>query len=82
VREVLWANEQRTQLTAEIQALLCNSAEEDRDAEVVGLLPAQDRLDDLRRRLVQIESLISATKGEPHERAKSWSAEFGDPRPN
>jgi hypothetical protein len=82
VREDHWANNQRAQVNAEIQALLCNAAEGEEGAEVVGLLPVQDRLDDLRRRLAQIESLIRAAGEEPHESETAWPPELDDPRLN
>jgi hypothetical protein len=82
VRNEQRASAQRAEVTAEIKALLCGATEDGSTTEILGLLPIQDRLEDLRRRLEQIESLISATAGEAHESEKGWSPELGDPLPN
>jgi hypothetical protein len=66
-------------VSAEIQALLSDTHEDGASAEVLGLLPVQDRLDDLRRRLAQIESLIRAAGDDPTESEKAWPPELGAP---
>jgi hypothetical protein len=63
--DLFWVNKLREQVKADIQALLCNGGEEGKDAELVGLLPVQDRLDDLRKRLMRIETLISEQQKAP-----------------
>jgi hypothetical protein len=73
-----WAKQLRQQLQDEIRTL----ARVRRGAgslEALGLLPEQDHLQDLRRRLTQVERLIEAMSGsEPHAEA-GWPADLGDP---
>jgi hypothetical protein len=59
--------------------LLCSPVETGGDTEVIGLLPVQDRLDDLRKRLHQIENLIEATGEGLRQSESAWTAELGCP---
>jgi len=74
--DVQWAHEERARLKSDIHRLVGKRADNN---EVLGFLPARDRLNDLRRRLAQFESLIGAIDETPHENADAWSPDLGDP---
>jgi hypothetical protein len=74
-----WARQVRGELRDEIRMMTARGRSGSRAAEVIGLAPEQDHLQDLKRRLAQVERLIEAmSEGEPVAET-GWPADLGDP---
>ena len=72
-----WARQTRRELLDEIQTLAARTRDGSQSAEALGLLPERDHLQDLKRRLSQVDRLIEA---EAEPRAETgWPADLGDP---
>jgi hypothetical protein len=73
-----WAKQLRQQLQDEIRTLARVRRGSD-SLEALGLVRERDHLQDLKRRLAQVERLIEAMlDSEPHAEA-GWPADLGDP---
>jgi hypothetical protein len=74
-----WARQLKEQLQDEILTLGARAREGSRSMEALGLMPDQDRLQDLRQRLAQVDRLIEAVLEADADPETVWPGHLSDP---
>lgn len=74
-----WARQLRRDLRDEIRTLGARGRGASRAMETIGLAPEPDRLQDLKRKLAQVEALIEAMSEAEPDHETGWPAHLGDP---
>jgi hypothetical protein len=76
---VEWATETRRELLDEIRTLSARGRGRSHANEAIGLVPEGDHLQDLKRRLAQVERLIEAMSEAQPSAETGWPGDLGDP---
>lgn len=74
-----WARQVRRELVDEIRTLTARARSGSHAMEALGFLPEQDHLQDLKRRLAQVERLVDAMPEAEPGAGTGWPADLGDP---